>query len=471
MTRLPLFVLPGALLVALGAPHAFAQESAPPAHVAYVEGRAVLEHDTASEDAEPNLPLDTGDRLRTERGRVEVLFGDGSIVQLDEETTIDVLSDSLVRQLAGRVAIVAGSARAGRLQVDTPAGSVRITSAGEFRVSVFAQDGVPEIEVAVIRGSADLVTDSGTVSIGAGARALARQGEAPSQPMSFNSARWDAFDRWSQDRLSLRRGAASHQYVPPPLRPYGAVLDTYGSWNYEPTYGYVWYPHVVSGWRPYLPRPLAVLRPLRVDVGGRRRLGMADAPLRPVGHDLRWCLVLGAWSRVGSGLGALGRGARVRQLVPARVRRPAGGAIRIRARVAGVLQAGSVDSMDRRAPQSLRRVRVGQARSGGRPPLHPGWRAPVRRSDRAAATTVRGPPIRWLYPQHAPALRVSPALECGAVWGCLQAPANAPGKRQQPAIRAATSDPAASPRSGRPRFGEAPQTPRQRKPAVRHPRV
>ena len=29
------------------------------------------------------------------------------------------------------------------------------------------------------------------------------------------------------------------------------MLDTYGSWNYEPTYGYVWFPHVVSGWRPY----------------------------------------------------------------------------------------------------------------------------------------------------------------------------------------------------------------------------
>lgn len=251
MTRLPFLVLPGVLLVALGAPHAFAQDPAPPAHVAFVEGRAVLEHDTTSEDVEANLPLDTGDRLRTERGRVEVLLGDGSILQLDEETTIDVLSDSLVRQLRGRLAIVAGSARAGRLQVDTPAGSVRITSAGEFRVSVFDENGVPEIEVAVIRGSADLFNDSGTVAIGAGGRALARQGEAPSQPMSFNSARWDAFDRWSQDRLSLRRGAASHRYVPPALSPYGAVLDTYGSWNYEPTYGYVWFPHVVGGWRPY----------------------------------------------------------------------------------------------------------------------------------------------------------------------------------------------------------------------------
>jgi hypothetical protein len=251
MIRLPLFVLPGALLVALGAPHALAQEPAPLAHVAYVEGRAVLEHDTTSEDVEPNLPLDTGDRLRTERGRVEVLLGDGSILQLDEDTTIDVLSDSLIRELAGRLAIIAGSARAGRLQVDTPAGSVRITSPGEFRVSVFDEGGGPEVEVAVIRGSADLFTDGGSVSIAAGARALARQGDAPSQPMSFNSARWDAFDRWSQERLSLRRGAASSRYVPPPLRPYGAVLDTYGSWNYEPTYGYVWFPRVVSGWRPY----------------------------------------------------------------------------------------------------------------------------------------------------------------------------------------------------------------------------
>jgi hypothetical protein len=251
MTRLPFLVLPGVLTVALGTPQAFAQDPAPPAHVAFVEGRAVLEHETTSEDVEANLPLDTGDRLRTERGRVEVLLGDGSILQLDEETTIDVLSDSLVRQLGGRLAIVAASGRAGRLQVDTPAGSMRITSAGEFRVSVFAENGVPEIEVAVIRGSADLFNDSGTVAIRAGGRALARQGEAPSQPMSFNSARWDAFDRWSQDRLSLRRGAASHRYVPPPLRPYGAVLDTYGSWNYEPTYGYVWFPHVVGGWRPY----------------------------------------------------------------------------------------------------------------------------------------------------------------------------------------------------------------------------
>ena len=38
---------------------------------------------------------------------------------------------------------IAGSARAGRLQIDTPAGSVRIMSAGEFRVSVFDEGARP----------------------------------------------------------------------------------------------------------------------------------------------------------------------------------------------------------------------------------------------------------------------------------------------------------------------------------------
>src|SRR4051812_50226142 len=132
MTRLPLFVLPGMFLVALCLP-AVAQESAPPAHVAYVDGRAVLEHDTTSEDVEPNLPLDTGDRLRTMQGRGEVLVGDGSILQLDEETTIDVLSDSLLRELAERVTVIAGRALAGHFEIDRPSGAVGGTDLGPFR--------------------------------------------------------------------------------------------------------------------------------------------------------------------------------------------------------------------------------------------------------------------------------------------------------------------------------------------------
>jgi hypothetical protein len=250
MTRLSIAGFSGLLLLLLGS-RAYPQETAPPAHVAYVEGRVVLESDTSTEEAQPNLPIDIGDRLRTERGRAEVLFGDGSILHVDDNTTIDVLSGTLIREFGGRIAIITGAARAGRLQVDTPAGSVRITSAGEYRVAVFDEGSGPELEVAVIRGGVDLFNEHGTVSLGAGARAMARATEAPSEPMAFNSARWDDFDRWSEDRLAQRRGATSSHYVPEPVRPYAAVLDAYGSWNYEPTYGYVWFPSVVGNWRPY----------------------------------------------------------------------------------------------------------------------------------------------------------------------------------------------------------------------------
>ena len=57
-----------------------------------------------------------GDRVRTESGRAEILFGDGSLVQLDEQTSLDLLSDARLRLLSGRIALVTTTAQAGRLQ-------------------------------------------------------------------------------------------------------------------------------------------------------------------------------------------------------------------------------------------------------------------------------------------------------------------------------------------------------------------
>ena len=252
MTR-PFVALSGLALLLTAVPPLLAQDTAPPAHIAVVDGRVLLEHDTLSEEVVPNLPLEAGDRLRSERGRAEVLFGDGSLVHLDEFATLDVLSDTLLRLMGGRIAVVATDARRDRWQIDTPAGSVRITGGGEYRVAVFEDGGRLDVELAVVRGSAELITDHGRVPVYAGARAVARDGDAPSPAMPFNSARWDAFDAWSHDRVTSRRtpATASYQYVPPPLRSYGGVFETHGTWGYQPTYGDVWFPRVATGWRPY----------------------------------------------------------------------------------------------------------------------------------------------------------------------------------------------------------------------------
>src|SRR5437762_845833 len=61
----------------------------PPAHVSFVDGSAVLERDGRADPAPADMPLLAGDRIRTQNGRVEILFADGSTLHLDANTTID----------------------------------------------------------------------------------------------------------------------------------------------------------------------------------------------------------------------------------------------------------------------------------------------------------------------------------------------------------------------------------------------
>ena len=106
------------------APALYAQSTQPepegvaPAHVSYVDGAVTLEREGRSESAPLNMPLLSGDRLRTLEGRVEVLFADGSTLHLDARSTVDVQSDELVRLTEGRL----------RLNILGPRGAVATRS-------------------------------------------------------------------------------------------------------------------------------------------------------------------------------------------------------------------------------------------------------------------------------------------------------------------------------------------------------
>src|SRR5918995_434793 len=90
-----------------------------------------------------------------------------------------------------------------------------------------------------------------STAVGAGERTLARDLLAPSHPLPFNAARFDAFEQWVATRRDARLGTASAQYLPRDLYAYSSTFDRYGSWMHEGSYGYVWYPSVAVGWRPY----------------------------------------------------------------------------------------------------------------------------------------------------------------------------------------------------------------------------
>jgi uncharacterized protein DUF6600/FecR-like protein len=231
-----------------------------PAHISLVDGVAELERDGQTETSPSSMPVLAGDRLRTRAGRVEVLFADGSTLHLDGNTLVDFQSDDVIRLLDGRVRMnIPGPERPVEYRIDAPSAWVQISGPGEYRVAVTATRGA-EVELAVLRGTAELVNEDGRTALRAGERAYASAGAAPSYAYVFNSAAWDEFDRWSELRREQRLGVSA-QYLPADTRYYSATLDEYGSWNQEPTYGYVWYPRVAAGWRPYYHGRWAHLRP------------------------------------------------------------------------------------------------------------------------------------------------------------------------------------------------------------------
>jgi hypothetical protein len=226
-----------------------------PGHIAVVEGSASLERDGQVEPVSGGMPFVPGDRLRTEAGRVEILFPDGSALDVDEFTAVDLMSPTLLRVTSGRVLFsvfgASNPSSAVRYQIDTPAASAVTDGPGEYRVSTFNAPAL-QTELAVTRGWAALSNESGTTPVRAGERTLAAEGQAPSLPQLFNSARFDAFDRWVASQRGDRTGlASSGQYLPNDLQMYSNDFDRSGSWSYEESYGNVWYPAVSVGWRPY----------------------------------------------------------------------------------------------------------------------------------------------------------------------------------------------------------------------------
>ena len=274
---------------------AFAQDApadSPPAHVSFVEGAVVLERDGRPDASPASMPLLAGDRIRTQAGRAEILFADGSALHIDQHSVVDVQSDEVVRLLEGRMRLnIAGQgdrARGLAYRVDAPAAWVQIAEPGEYRIAVLRGEREAQVELAVLRGAAEIVNEDGRSLVQAGERAFARAGAQPSPPYVFNSAAWDAFDRWSEARRDQRLGTSA-QYLPEDVRPYASTFDQYGSWRYEQVHGYVWYPRVRVDWRPYSHGRWVSLRPY----GWTWIAG--DPWGWPTHHYGRWGVSGGAW--------------------------------------------------------------------------------------------------------------------------------------------------------------------------------
>ena len=165
---------------------------------------------------------------------------------------------------------------------------MRIRESGEYRVAVLHGTDETQLELAVLRGAGEIFTDQGNTAVRAGERAYASAGLAPSYTYAYNSANWDAFDRWSEQRRDARLGVST-QYLSSDMQQYASTFDQYGDWRYAQPYGYVWYPRVATDWRPYYyGRWMAYPRYGWTWIG-------ADRFAWPTHHYGRWGFSAGAW--------------------------------------------------------------------------------------------------------------------------------------------------------------------------------
>lgn len=223
-----------------------------PAHVSFAEGDVWLERDGTVDGAPTGVPLLVGDRLRTRAGRLEVLFADGSLLLLDEHSDAKLLADDLLRIDAGRLRLeLSRPAGAAGYRIDAAGTTTWFRAAGEYRLDVDNRQEIPDVRLLVIRGLAELSANDRTTLVRAGYEAFASASTTPSLPYAVTVSSWDSFDRAWDDRQSSRSGVASAEYLPAEVATYAGVLERDGDWQYDSTYGYVWYPHVADSWHPY----------------------------------------------------------------------------------------------------------------------------------------------------------------------------------------------------------------------------
>ena len=220
-----------------------------PAYLRIVDGSALLERGADTDTADAGMVLVPGDRLRTDRGRVEVLFPDRTAIDIDQFSDITIQESQAVRLDAGRAWISVPRESMQRIQIDTPAATAYSDGPGEFRVAVLGNRAA-QTEMVVTSGRAELVADRGSIRLQAGEKSTATLNDVPSRPEPLAAGR-DLFDDWALAQRNDRAGGRSGQYLPADLRVHGDTLDENGSWDYDASYGYVWYPTVAVGWHPY----------------------------------------------------------------------------------------------------------------------------------------------------------------------------------------------------------------------------
>jgi hypothetical protein len=252
---LPRSLAVGLVLVATALPSAFAEDGRY-GFYRVVEGSADVLRDGGTEEAQPNLPLLTGDRLWTGRNaRVEVVLPDGTVVRVGSETQLsfDDLAESSDAEAGGTLLhlergelqlVTDDTAGVGAYpRIDAPSATVYLEGAGSYRIEA----GAERTGIVVRRGNADVMTRGGSTRLQAGDQLFVDGDEAPAVA---TAGALSSLERWGTSLEEEYRRAGVDGRVDDRLAYSASSMEGHGNWV-EVDDQQAWQPDVASDWSPY----------------------------------------------------------------------------------------------------------------------------------------------------------------------------------------------------------------------------
>ncbi len=229
------------------------------ARLSFIEGQAFVQRasDLGYEEAALNMPISEGDRIGTSDGRVEVHFGKGNYLRLDNDTKVDVLNlpkkdDDIarLRVWSGHVFLTVGTLKKEKgIELHTADSSFYVLDRGVYRVDVRENR---DTEILVYKGLIEAAGEDGSTLLKASQRLEIAEGRLASKPAPFIGVADDDFDKFNESRNSVTGREFAKGRLPEELSDYEGELDENGEWTYLAPYGDVWVPRDVDDdWRPY----------------------------------------------------------------------------------------------------------------------------------------------------------------------------------------------------------------------------
>ena len=202
------------------------------------------------------MPLIDGDQIWVpENARAELMLRDGTIVRLDRNSYLEILtSEEKLSQFylaTGRVYSTTKIRKGDSIVFETPTASFRAYGQSVFGIDVSENE---DSTVSVFQGEIYADSSSGQIKINSGEEmSFSKYREYPRFTRIGPLDQWEQWNRRRDQEFTLSSSGRTTAYLPDELSAYSSDFERNGKWVYDQEYGYVWTPTVIiaKDWSPY----------------------------------------------------------------------------------------------------------------------------------------------------------------------------------------------------------------------------